>query len=112
MPQDILDALDAAVFNTWGEAVTVSGEPSRAIWQPDDADVPGTELARRSDRVLHLAFRESGAPHLSRGTRVVFRGAAYIVDGTPDVRDALTVVALLPAGGGRPWTASFGPAFG
>ena len=76
MQEDLIASMDAVVFATWGEPVTVSGVASRAIWTPDDSDAPGTELARRSDRVLSLAFRETGAPGLSRGTRVVFRGGS------------------------------------
>ena len=96
MRADLIEAVDDAVFGSLADTVTVGGVSAEAIYDPEDDDVPGTELARRSSRVLKLAFRESAGLTLSRGTRVVFRERAYVVDGTPDVSGALIFVSLLP----------------
>ena len=92
---DMEALIDDAAFGTFGEPVTVDGAAATAICEPEDASAPGTELARRSVPVLKLAFRDT-TPNLRRGARVVFRSRAYVIDGVPDVADALIVVSLLP----------------
>ena len=112
MRADLIALVDDAVFGALADTVTVGGVSAEAIYDPEDDDVPGTELARRSSRVLKLAFRESDSLTLTRGTRVRFRERSYTVDGVPDVRDALIVVALLPLGTGRPWSDAWSDAWG
>lgn len=96
MRADLIDVVDDAVFGSLADTVTVDGVSAEAIYDPEDADVPGTELARRSDRVLRLAFRRSAGLTLSRGTVVRFREQDYTVDGSPDVADDIVYVSLLP----------------
>ena len=88
--------LQTRVWRRLGEDVEVGGVAASAIYDPDDADVPGTELARRSSRVLRLAFRRSAGLDLSRGTLIVFRESYYEIDGSPDVADDIVYVSLLP----------------
>ena len=88
--------IQAGLWRRFGEGATVGGVTAQAIWNPEEADVPGAELARRSARVTTLAFRESDGLDLRRGTRILFRGAAFVIDGTPDVQDYMVIVALLP----------------
>ena len=111
-----LATLQRAIWNNpdIAEPTEVNGQPARAIWNPEDADVPGAELARRSARVTTLAFRESDGLDLRRGAKILFRGAAYVVDGSPTVRDAMVVVALLPDAmpvTGRSYSSAYGPSY-
>ena len=97
MRADLIALVDDAVFGALADTVTVGGVSAEAIYDPEDDDVPGTELARRSSRVLKLAFREAAHLDLRRGATVMFRGHRYEVDGSPDVAGALVYVALLPS---------------
>ena len=114
MRADLIAAVDDAVFGALADTVTVGGVSAEAIYDPEDDDVPGTELARRSSRVLKLAFRESDSLTLTRGTRVRFRDDSYLIDAVTDVRDALIVVALVPTAAetSRPWSDAWSSAFG
>ena len=96
MRADLIATVDDAVFGSLADTVTVGGVSAEAIYDPEDADVPGTELARRSERVLKLAFRESDTLDPDpRDTRAVPR--RQLLDrrrdrrsGRPDRRGART----------------------